>query len=56
MLSGDCGQALPDVIGSAGNKAEWEACPGCLATGPANEKPCGQCCGVGWVYVRNRKQ
>jgi hypothetical protein len=61
MINGQCPQVIvgkrcTGVIGSAGNKAEWEACPGCLATGTGNEKPCGQCCRVGWVYVRNRKQ
>ena len=61
MISGQCAQVIAGkrctgVVGSAANKADWEACPSCLATGTRNEKPCGQCYGTGWLYVRNRKR
>jgi hypothetical protein len=60
MISGQCsqvtaGKRCTGVIGSVA-RVDWEACPACLATGIRNEKPCGQCYGTGWLYVRNRKQ
>ena len=61
MINGQClqvtaGQRCTGVIGSAKYETDWEACPACLATGTRNEKPCGQCYGTGWLYVRNRKR
>jgi hypothetical protein len=61
MISGQCaqvtgGKRCTGVIGSAAHQTDWEACPACLATGTKNEKPCGQCDGTGWLYVRNRKR
>jgi len=61
MVNGQCSQVIAGkrctgVIGSAANKADWEACPACLATGTRDEKPCGQCDGAGWLYIPNRKR
>ena len=60
MIAGQCAQVTAGkrcigVIGRA-SQTDWEACPACLATGTRNEKPCGQCDGAGWLYVRNRKR
>lgn len=61
MINGQCsqvtaGKRCTGVIGSGANKADWEACPACLATGSRDEKPCGQCDGAGWLYIPNRKR
>ena len=61
MINGQCsqvtaGKRCTGVIGSAKYETDWQACPACLATGAAIEKPCGPCYGVGWLYVRNGKR
>jgi len=61
QINGQCaqvtvGKRCTGVVGGASNKADWEACPACVATGTKNEKRCGQCDGAGWLYVRNRKR
>jgi hypothetical protein len=61
LINGQCaqvtaGKRCTGVNGSALNKADWEACPACLATGQKNERTCGQCDGAGWLYLRNRKR
>jgi hypothetical protein len=61
MINGQCtvitaSKRCTGVIGSASNKADWEACPVCFGTGTKNEKPCGQCDSAGWLYMGNRKR
>jgi hypothetical protein len=39
------------VTAGTGSYDEWQACPGCEATGRQGSGRCPQCQGDGWLYV-----
>lgn len=61
MINGQCsqvtvGKRCTGVNGSALYQTDWGICPACEATGQRGKMPCGQCDGVGWLYLRNHKR
>jgi hypothetical protein len=61
LINGECGRMVSGkrcagTNGSTMQETDWEECPACSATGWTSSASCGQCDGVGWLFVRGQRR